>query len=89
MKGPLTRSFDELVQRHVAKRPAFREALLREAIEIMLAGDVDTGKAVLRDSGLRETGQGDWHSTQKPDPDVRPSRQPTGKKLALRRFKWN
>ncbi len=49
MKKPLTHSFDELVQRHVAKSPAFRDALLREAIEIMLTGDVDTGKAVLRD----------------------------------------
>ncbi|MGH8681880.1 MAG: DNA-binding protein [Burkholderiales bacterium] len=29
--------------------PAFREALLREGIETLLAGDVGTGKAVLRD----------------------------------------
>ncbi|MCW5746831.1 MAG: transcriptional regulator [Alphaproteobacteria bacterium] len=49
MKKPVTHSFDELVQRHVARNPAFRDALLREAIEIMLAGDVDAGKAVLRD----------------------------------------
>ncbi|HJQ58028.1 MAG TPA: transcriptional regulator [Vineibacter sp.] len=49
MKRPLTRSVDELVQRHVAKNQAFRDALLREAIEVMLAGDIDTGKAVLRD----------------------------------------
>ena len=29
--------------------PAFREALLREGIEAMLACDVDTGKLILRD----------------------------------------
>ena len=45
----LTRSFKELVQRHVAADPAFGEALLREGIDTMLAGDVDTGKAILRD----------------------------------------
>jgi DNA-binding phage protein len=45
----LTRSFKELVQRNVAADPAFGEALLREGIDTMLAGDVDTGKAILRD----------------------------------------
>ena len=45
----LTRSFKELVQRHVAEDPAFGEALLREGIDTMLAGDIDTGKAILRD----------------------------------------
>ena len=46
---PLTRSFKELVQRHAAEDPAYAEALLREGIDNMLAGDVDTGKAILRD----------------------------------------
>ena len=45
----LTRSFKELVQRRVTKEPAFGAALLREGIDIMLAGDIDTGKAILRD----------------------------------------
>jgi hypothetical protein len=45
----MTRSFKELVQRHVAADAAFGEALLREGIDTMLAGDVDTGKAILRD----------------------------------------
>jgi hypothetical protein len=45
----LTRSFKELVQRHVTEDPAFGEALLREGIDTMLTGDVDTGKAILRD----------------------------------------
>jgi DNA-binding phage protein len=45
----LTRSFKELVQRHVAEDPAYAEALLREGIDTMLTGDVDTGKTILRD----------------------------------------
>ena len=45
----LTRSFKELVQQHVAADPAFGEALLREGIDTMLAGDIDAGKAILRD----------------------------------------
>jgi hypothetical protein len=45
----LTRSFKELVQKRVASDPAFGEALLREGIDTMLAGDVDAGKAILRD----------------------------------------
>ena len=45
----LTREFKELVQKRVAHDPAFRDALLREGIDTLLAGDVDTGKAILRD----------------------------------------
>lgn len=45
----VTRSFEALVQEQVATDPAFAEALLRESIETMLAGDVDTGKTILRD----------------------------------------
>ena len=46
---PLTRDFKELVQRHVAADPSYRQALLREGIDTMLTGDVETGKAILRD----------------------------------------
>ena len=45
----LTRDFKELVQKRVARDPAFRDALLREGINTLLAGDLDTGKAILRD----------------------------------------
>jgi len=45
----LTKSFKELVQQRAAKEPAFAEALLREGIEAMLAGDLETGKRILRD----------------------------------------
>ena len=45
----MTRSFTELVYRHVAGEPAFGEALLRAGIDTILAGDIDAGKAILRD----------------------------------------
>ena len=45
----VTKSFKELVQRRVAKDPEFATVLLREGIDTMLTGDVDTGKAILRD----------------------------------------
>jgi hypothetical protein len=44
-----TKSFKTLVQKHVAEDPAFAEALLRDGVETLLSGDVDTGKAILRD----------------------------------------
>ena len=45
----LTRDFKETVQARVRRDPAFRKALLRDGIESLLAGDVETGKTVLRD----------------------------------------
>jgi hypothetical protein len=45
----LTKSFKELVQTRVATDPAFGDALLREGIDTLLAADVDTGKAILRE----------------------------------------
>ncbi len=45
----LTRDFKETVQARAQRDPAFREGLLREGVECLLSGDVDTGKVVLRD----------------------------------------
>ena len=45
----LTRSFKETVQKRVMTDKSFRKALLREAVETMLSGDIETGKAILRD----------------------------------------
>lgn len=45
----VTRSFKDLVQRRVAKDAAFAENLLREGVDAMLTGDIETGKAILRD----------------------------------------
>ncbi|MDQ3488247.1 MAG: transcriptional regulator [Acidobacteriota bacterium] len=46
---PLTKGFKETVKERMERSPKFRRALLREAIECLLSGDVDTGKAILRD----------------------------------------
>jgi len=43
-----TKSCKELVQRRAAAEPAFAEALLRQRIDTMLSGDVETGKTILR-----------------------------------------
>jgi DNA-binding phage protein len=45
----LTRDFKETILARVQSDPKFRNALLKEGIETLLAGDVDTGKAILRD----------------------------------------
>ena len=45
----LTRDFKETIQARAQRDPAFRRELLREAVESFLAGDVQTGKTVLRD----------------------------------------
>jgi DNA-binding phage protein len=46
---PLTRSFKETVQACVATDAAFRDALLKEGIDALLAGELDVGKSLLRD----------------------------------------
>ena len=45
----LTRDFRETIRERVQRDPAFRAALLAEGIECLLTGDLDTGRAVLRD----------------------------------------
>mgnify|MGYP003459049988 CR=1 FL=1 len=45
----LTRDFKETILARVQCDPKFRNALLKEGIETLLAGDVDAGKAILRD----------------------------------------
>ncbi|MGC1414279.1 MAG: hypothetical protein WA817_03300 [Candidatus Acidiferrum sp.] len=45
----LTREFEETIRARARRDPGFRKALLREGIENFLAGDVETGKIILRD----------------------------------------
>ena len=45
----LTRDFKETIQARAHDDPAFRKAMLQEGVECLLAGDIGTGKAVLRD----------------------------------------
>ncbi len=44
-----TKSFKDLVQQHVKNDAKFSDALLREGIDAMLSGDLETGKTILRD----------------------------------------
>ena len=45
----LTRDFKKTVKTRLARDPEYRKELLREGLECLLAGDLDTGKATLRD----------------------------------------
>ena len=44
-----TRGIKDTVRARVRRDPEFRAGLLKEAIERLMAGDLDAGKAVLRD----------------------------------------
>lgn len=46
---PLTRSFKDTIQGRAARDPAFRAELLKEGVTCLLDGEVDVGKAILRD----------------------------------------
>jgi DNA-binding phage protein len=45
----LTREFKDTVQARIVRDRKYRKELLREGVECFLAGDLDTGKAILRD----------------------------------------
>lgn len=45
----LTREFKQTVKARAENDPAFSAVLLSDAVELLLEGDVETGKAVLRD----------------------------------------
>jgi DNA-binding phage protein len=58
----LTRDFKETVRDRAQADPAFRAALMSEAIELLLSADVETGRSLLRDYinatiGFQELGQ--------------------------------
>lgn len=46
---PLTRDFKETIFARVQSDRAFRRELLRESVEYLVCGDLDTAKALLRD----------------------------------------
>jgi DNA-binding phage protein len=46
---PLTREFKDTVQARIRADRKYRKELLREGVECLLTGDLDTGKAILRD----------------------------------------
>ncbi len=45
---PLTRDFRETVRQRASEDTAFRQQLLTQALDLLINGEVDTGKAVLR-----------------------------------------
>lgn len=45
----LTREFKETVKARISQDSDFRSAMLAEAIELLLSGDVATGRRMLRD----------------------------------------
>ena len=46
---PLTREFKETVLKDMQADPGFADAMLREGIDALLAGDMELGKEILRD----------------------------------------
>ncbi len=44
----VTRDCLETIRERAQREPKFRQALLQEAVELMLAGDEKTGRAILR-----------------------------------------
>ena len=59
---PLTRDVKETIRARIKRDPEFGEELLKEGIECLLAGEVGTGKILLRDYidatiGFRELGE--------------------------------
>ncbi len=46
---PLTHEFRETVMADMRKNPGFRDAMLREAIDSLINGELNVGKSILRD----------------------------------------
>lgn len=44
----LSRDFTQTVRQRALREPEFRHALLRNAVEVLLSGKLETGKALLR-----------------------------------------
>ena len=45
---PLTRNFRDTVRARAEREPAFRKALFQEAVQALLQGETDEGRAALR-----------------------------------------
>src|SRR3954451_11302643 len=81
---PLTRAFKMTVKARLERDPAFRAAMLREAVEALLAGDVDAGRSVLRDYVNATVGfEGLAAATKMPSKNVMRLLGPKGNPTAL------
>jgi DNA-binding phage protein len=83
---PLTRSFKKTIQARVRRDPAFRKELLRESVESFLMGDIETGKAGLRDYinatvGFAELAEVTHHSAKSLMRMLSPSGNPQARNL--------
>src|ERR1700686_3990139 len=83
---PLTRSFKTTIQARVKRDAAFRKGLLRESVESFLTGDIETGKAVLRDYvnatiGFAELAEATHHSAKSLMRMLSPSGNPQARNL--------
>ena len=84
---PLTRDFKETVQARARRDPAFREELLKEGVDCLLAGDVDAGKIILRDYINATIGFGELSSlTNKPSKSLMRMFGPNGNPYARNLF---
>jgi DNA-binding phage protein len=82
----LTRDFRKTIQARARRDSAFRKELLREAVESFLAGDVETGKTVLRDYihatvGFSELAESTHHSPKSLMRMLGPSGNPQARNL--------
>jgi hypothetical protein len=82
----LTRDFKQTIQARVKRDSALRKELLREGVECLLSGDVETGKAVLRDYinatvGFSELGKSTRHSPKSLMRMLGPSGNPQARNL--------
>ncbi len=83
---PLTRDFKQTVQTRVRRDAAFRKELLRASVECFVRGDLETGKAVLRDYinatiGFAELAEATQHSPKSLMRMLGPSGNPQARNL--------
>ncbi len=83
---PLTREFKQTIQARVQRDAAFRRELLRESVECFVLGDIETGKAVLRDYinatiGFAELAEATGHSAKSLMRMLSPSGNPQARNL--------
>ena len=75
---PLTREFKKTVQARLQSDRKYRKELLREGVECLLAGDLDTGKAILRDYINATIGFDELSRTKRPAKSLMRMLNPSG-----------
>lgn len=84
---PLTQDFKETIKARAERDPAFRKALLIEGVQSLLAGDVSTGKAILRDYINATVGFGELGKViRRPSKSIMRMLGPTGNPQAQNLF---